>query len=276
MNLSQLNPHRFNPEILYIYHCSGENYLGENHYHDFLEMSIILNGTVSYNIEGEILSVKEGDLLIFNPGVHHFEFGAVSEKNTQLHIGFRNFFIDGFPRNTFPITDSFIRLHKYHDEILSISQGIIHEERQKLPGYEIILKSFFMSLIILILRGISPEKTESPRECLSFESKEKQQIVNTIITYMEDNYMQDISLAKLSKNMYLSSAYISKIFKEETGDSPINYLIHLRLSQAKKLLQSGQNSVKSVAKEVGYEDVYHFSKLFKKHHGYPPSQIIGK
>jgi YesN/AraC family two-component response regulator len=71
--------------------------------------------------------------------------------------------------------------------------------------------------------------------------------------------------------MYLSPVYISKIFKEETGESPINYLIKIRLEKAKEILvNSGGGSIKSIANQVGYEDVYHFSKLFKKYYGISP------
>ena len=71
--------------------------------------------------------------------------------------------------------------------------------------------------------------------------------------------------------MYLSPVYISKIFKEETGESPINYLIKIRLEKARDILIKDDNSsIKSIANEVGYEDAYHFSKLFKKYYGISP------
>jgi YesN/AraC family two-component response regulator len=71
--------------------------------------------------------------------------------------------------------------------------------------------------------------------------------------------------------MYLSPVYISKIFKEETGESPINYLIKIRLEKAKEiLLNENSGSIKSIANHVGYDDVYHFSKLFKKYYGISP------
>lgn len=100
----------------------------------------------------------------------------------------------------------------------------------------------------------------------SLESSEKQNIVKSII-----NYMNDISLEKISKNMYLSSVYISKIFKEEIGDSAINHLIKIRLSKAEELLKDTTVPIKVVVQEVGYNDAYHFSKLFKKYYGVSPS-----
>ncbi|EUJ44094.1 AraC family transcriptional regulator [Listeria riparia FSL S10-1204] len=74
--------------------------------------------------------------------------------------------------------------------------------------------------------------------------------------------------------MYISPTYISKVFKEETGESPINYLIKIRLSRAHDLLTSQDVTVKEAAKLVGYNDAFYFSKLFKKYYGFPPSDVL--
>ena len=85
--------------------------------------------------------------------------------------------------------------------------------------------------------------------------------------------MKNISLDDMSKNMYISSVYISKVFKEKTGESPINYLINLRLEKAKDLLISTESPVKAIAQSVGYSDAYYFSKLFKKYYGNSPCKF---
>lgn len=72
--------------------------------------------------------------------------------------------------------------------------------------------------------------------------------------------------------MYLSPVYISKIFKDETDESPINYLIKIRLEKAATILsEDNESSIKQIANQVGYDDAYHFSKLFKKYYGHSPS-----
>jgi YesN/AraC family two-component response regulator len=93
---------------------------------------------------------------------------------------------------------------------------------------------------------------------------------------MKEHYSEAISLESLSKSAYLSPVYLSKIFKEETGDSPINYLINMRLNKAKELLEEGDLSIKTIAKSVGYNDAYYFSKLFKKHFGVSPLKLKQK
>ncbi len=107
-----------------------------------------------------------------------------------------------------------------------------------------------------------------------FESVGKKYVVEQIVSYFEDHYAEKISLDQIAENMYLSPFYISKIFKSETGDTPIRFLIDIRLERAKELLESGEyTSIQEVAAKVGYDDVYHFSKLFKKKYAVPPSKI---
>lgn len=88
--------------------------------------------------------------------------------------------------------------------------------------------------------------------------------------------MNSISLDKISRDIHLNPIYFSKIFKEETGDSPINYLIGIRLCKAKELLDKGELTIKEVAAMVGYDDPYYFSKLFKKYYGCSPSEYKKK
>lgn len=94
-----------------------------------------------------------------------------------------------------------------------------------------------------------------------------------MIHYFPKHYQERISLDQIARNMYLSTFYMSKIFKSETGDTPINYLIGLRMEKARELLVTSPGlSIQNVAEYVGYDDAYHFSKLFKKHFGAAPTK----
>lgn len=107
-------------------------------------------------------------------------------------------------------------------------------------------------------------------DCKALIYYDKSHIIRRTIAYMKENYMNSISLDEISRNIHLNPIYFSKIFKEETGDSPINYLIGIRLCKAKELLDKGEFTVKEVASMVGYDDPYYFSKLFKRYYGCAP------
>ena len=133
------------------------------------------------------------------------------------------------------------------------------------------LKSYLMQMLLLVLREqCEPVKNLSGR---AFESASRKYVVEQIVSYLEEHYSEKISLDQIAENMYFSPYYISKIFKLETGDTLIRHLINIRLERARELLEHGWGeSIQEVAAAVGYEDAYHFSKLFKKHYGISPSQ----
>lgn len=269
----------FNPQVLYTYYLdiggSKNTHKFTYHCHDFVELSIVVSGQVPYHLEGKDYTLKKGDILISNPGFYHVERPKEDSKFSQLHIGINNFklskirdnYIDNKGRG--PI----LTLKKYESEILKCCDEIIKEEKSKKLGYPLVLKSLVMKLLILLYRDIEDDSANEEVYHCSFESTEKQNIVKSIMEYMSSNYMEDISLDKISKNMYLSPVYISKIFKEETGDSPINHLIKIRLAKAEQLLKEKSMPIKAVAQSVGYNDAYHFSKLFKKYYGISPSKV---
>jgi len=276
-----INTETFNPRVLYIFKRKyKEQHNTKYHCHDFISIIYILSGTCTYNINGTYYHLKKGDLIVCNPNVYHCRIMNSGQEVIELHIGISNVFLENLPPNTLISHDSnpVFKIAKYEQDFLRCYSEIISEQEKDEPGCEPLLKSLVMKFIILFLRETNPEPgrvlTEDPG--FNFETYDKISIVSTIVSYINENYMNEISLDKISRNMYLSPVYISKIFKEEIGESPVNYLIKVRLSKAVELLREGNMTVKSVAKSVGYNDVYHFSKLFKKYYNVPPSKIMEK
>lgn len=70
----------------------------------------------------------------------------------------------------------------------------------------------------------------------------------------------------------MSPRTFARRFKAATGDTPINYLHRLRINTAKHLLESDLKSVRQVSREVGYEDLTFFRRLFKRYTGTPPRE----
>jgi AraC-like DNA-binding protein len=95
--------------------------------------------------------------------------------------------------------------------------------------------------------------------------------IEQVINYMIENYTEPLNLADLSNNFKISPSYLSSLFKSVTGKSPISYLINIRLHKAKELLIDG-HTVSETAQKVGFNDLFYFSRCFKKNEGLTPSQ----
>ncbi|MHA6533881.1 iron-siderophore ABC transporter substrate-binding protein [Paenibacillus sp. BAC0078] len=95
-------------------------------------------------------------------------------------------------------------------------------------------------------------------------------LVSRAIQYMQANYARSITLEELAARLGCSSRHFSRIFKNETGKSPIDYIIHLRITKSKELLVTTDATLQEIAESIGQPDSYYFSKMFKKHVGTSP------
>ena len=76
----------------------------------------------------------------------------------------------------------------------------------------------------------------------------------------------------MSRVANVSPYYFSKVFKEETGETFVEYLTGLRMEYAKNLLREKEKSIKQICVESGYSDPNYFSRIFKKTVGVTPSE----
>lgn len=262
-----------NPTILF---ASKQKMLTESQYHDhdFTEFTFILSGKGKYLVEGITYDVEAGDVIICNPGVKHQNILVnTKEPTVEFFAGFTDFHFKNMQPNSISLKDGGHVLHTTTETKQEISKHcyeMIAENESAQIGKYFMLKSHLIQILLLMVRDITEVETSNQKGC-NFESYNKSYAVKRIINYLNENYENKISLDQIAHNMYLSPVYISKIFKEETGESPINYLIKIRLEKAKDILINTEGgSIKSIANRVGYEDVYHFSKLFKKYYGISP------
>lgn len=111
-------------------------------------------------------------------------------------------------------------------------------------------------------------------EAIHAKASEKySDIVAKARNYMEDNFRKDISLDDVSRVANVSPYYFSKVFKDETGETFVEYLTKLRIAYAKKLLREKEKSIKQICLESGCSDPNYFSRIFKKSVGVTPSEF---
>lgn len=263
-----------NPTILF---ASKMKMHFEDKYHahkDFTELTIILSGKGRYYIEGVTYDVEAGDILVCNPGVRHRNLIVNKDEPTvEFFTGFYGYHFKNMAPEQIELKDGGHLLRLSSDakrEVMKQCYEMIAENEAGQVGKYFMLKARLIEILMLMMREIVEQPKSRQKGC-NFESYNKSYAVKRIVNYLNENYEQKISLDQIAHNMYLSPVYISKIFKEETGESPINYLIKIRLEKAKDILEHSEGgSIKSIANEVGYDDVYHFSKLFKKYYGMSP------
>lgn len=271
-----INPQTFNPEILYLFDaCCDEDSVGNYHAHDFLEISLVLEGESEYFFEDlPKTTIRAGQVLLFNPGYHHME-RHIKQTSHQLHIGIKNFTLQGLPRDTFPHKSPILNLGRHQQNVLQIAWRLLEELYQDAPETQVLRKILISEMLVHILRGLDDTNERQPTSLTSRQQRQ-QKIVDETIYFLENHFTEEISLEQLAQAQFVSPAYLSRLFKDIVGESPINYLIKLRLSEAQHLIKTTTLSIKQIAQATGYQDAYHFSKSFKKQFGIAPSSLSEK
>lgn len=273
----ELTYNDLNPRFLFS--CLLERQEEEQNYHchDFIEIVIILKGKGHFLINGTEIPITEGNVLLLNPGTYHKSIPAPSHTLTECYLAFTDVEFINTPKNFFPLFHGQKILGKLPEkakkEIFQLCSAMNQESQSRNTGRYFMLKAYLIQVLCLLLRFDQQEELsdEHHMKGYEFKSPNKTYVVQQIMKYMESHYREKISLDQIAENMYLSPFYISKLFKSETGDTPINYLISLRMEKAKELLDRNPAlSIQEAAAQVGYEDAYHFSKLFKKYFGLSP------
>lgn len=268
MHITNIDFDNFNPNMLFC--VKGMRQDKENsHSHNHMEIAYIISGKAIFNINNISYDVEEGDVVLINPEQAHYGMPVSTEKpSLEFFMGFSNFKFNNMIENTlflneYPIIKTNALSRK---KFLNLIDFITEENSLQQTGKDFMLKSYLTQFILLAIREKQQENN------ITSESK-KSNISKEMLTYFHEHFAEKISLEQIAKNLYLSPFYISKIFKEEIGETPINYLIKVRLENAKDLLLKNHDlSIKEISSIVGYEDAYHFSKSFKKYYGLAPAE----
>ncbi|MHB8063389.1 MAG: response regulator [Ruminiclostridium sp.] len=137
------------------------------------------------------------------------------------------------------------------------------------------------SLLQLIEKCDSTEELNSLLEDVSiriasrinnFNNKIQKITLRKAIDYIHEHYNEQVTLNEVAENIYVTTYYISRMFKKELGTNFVDYLNDIRIEKAKELLKDIKYKTYEVAELVGISSPHYFSKLFRKHAGITPSE----
>lgn len=154
----------------------------------------------------------------------------------------------------------FIKNAKVKKNISDFLLCSIHCKLEENQGVDMWIKTLSDHGEYLLIQN-KTEKTEQP------------DIVSQIISFIEQNYMHDIGIGTIAKELNITPNYLSSLFHKKTGRKFTDYLTEVRILNAKRLLTANPRmQIKQVAEKVGYYSARHFTKLFVKLVGCYPSE----
>lgn len=268
----------FSPDVLYAFvYQNDQPGTYPYHSHEFLELSIMLQGTSRYHIEGLHQEIHAGQALLFNPGVHHQETQPPNTHSTQLHIGFRHVALPGLKPDFLPFAQSIVDLGDQKMAFFECAHRIAEENKAGSAfGHDLMLQAQIVELLCVLIRALPNNQVVADHfESVTqvHTSVEQQALVAQAEYYLQAHYQSGVTVAAVAEALHVSPSYLSRTFKALKGENPMSYLTALRLNQAKQLLDETNLPINQVSGVVGYQDPFYFSRLFKQHFGQSPSQM---
>lgn len=248
----------------------------EVHTHNFMEITYVVSGEGEYILGDKKFTIITGDLILVNPGIPHASIVTSDESTLVLFtICFDGFQLVNMEENHIILPEEQNIIHtegSFQTTIEFCINNIWLERNRRDFGRSYMIRNYLSMLIISLLRFVYDEPEDlSNEEKPILSCANRSYMIDYVRRYIDTNYWKEITLDTLAKEVNLSAVYLSKLFKESTGMTPIHYLIQIRLAIARSILMKNPwMNVGEVAKKVGYHDLCHFSKMFKKKFGVSP------
>ncbi len=126
---------------------------------------------------------------------------------------------------------------------------------------------------IMDLNDILKEAARKAAESVNtYNNKNMKLLLKSAVEYLESHYNEPVTLNDVAEKLYVSTYYLSRMFKKELNKNFVDYLNEIRINHAKELLLDVRYKTYEVADAIGISDPHYFSKLFKKYVGITPTE----
>lgn len=267
------------PRLVYVSRTlpSDRAYHSILHAHqDLAEVLLICGGSGRFLVGERFYDVKAGDLLLYNSGVVHDEFFSAEHAISAYCAAIAGLRLPGLRENAL-IADGAPALFQAGAEaedlklLFEMMYRYLLEDR---PGCESLCHLLMLALLdrVFQLTGDAPRQEQAETE--------PKTLGRQVQAFIDGHFREPLTLQDMGKALHVSPYYLSHVFKESSGYSPMQYLLRRRIGEAQNLLISTELPMAKIAGQVGFETQNYFNLQFSKHVGMPPGKyresFVGK
>lgn len=248
----------------------------EYHHHDFSKIVILIDGDLTYYIEGKAYILKPWDILFVNKNEIHKPVVNPDKYYERIVIWLNPDFMAKYAQGNNNLLKCFevaiknnynlLRLNMKSIEIIkNLIQDIQNCNNSNEFGSEILKESLFVQLMVLMNRLFLNSDKNRDIEDIQYDKT-----IEGVLNYINSNLENDLSIDTIASEFFISKYYLMRKFKNQIGSSIHNYVVQKRLILARSLISDGL-SMSSVCSRCGFNDYSSFVRAFKKVYGVSPS-----
>lgn len=248
----------------------------EYHHHDFSKIVILIDGDLTYYIEGKAYILKPWDILFVNKNEIHKPVVNPNKYYERIVIWLNPDFMAKYAQGNNDLLKCFkvaiknnynlLRLNMKSIEIIkNLIQDIQNCNNSNEFGSEILKESLFVQLMVLMNRLFLNSDKNRDIEDIQYDKT-----IEGVLNYINSNLENDLSIDTIASEFFISKYYLMRKFKNQIGSSIHNYVVQKRLILARSLISDGL-SMSSVCSRCGFNDYSSFVRAFKKVYGVSPS-----
>lgn len=250
----------------------------EVHHHDFYEVYYLLSGEVEYWVDGRIIRMHSGDLLLINPlELHRPIVDAGSQIYERIVLWINKEYLESLHSDQMDLSRCFdtslpnhthlIRPPASERSVLTARMGEMVREyySRELGGY---LSAYGLFLQFMVQLNRMSKKDATLQE----ETQQVSTLVQNTLSFISENLGQPMTLESIAARFYVSKYYLSHAFSREVGVSVYRYIMLRRLLMARQLLTGGETAGQ-VCRSCGFSDYTSFYRAFKSEYGISPREF---
>ncbi len=229
----------------------------QSHWHDYFEFEIVTSGTYLHTISGKTYSVKRGCAWIMT----YLDYHSVdcTEDSSLMNISFTSDAVSREISDILSVTPGGF-LCEFEDDEANLIISLCKQAEKELKDKSELWKNAVLGLIEnILIRTIRKSGTNAVQG-----QAKTPHLLQSVISYINKNFKNDVSIAAASKNFAISPGRLGLIFSKSFGISYNEYVNRVRLRHACNLLSGTDLTAKQIAFDSGYSSVEYFFYVFRK------------
>ena len=248
------------------------------HCHPEIEITYVKEGSMHYRINNRSFHLKEGDIIFCNSNALHSGEMENQEDCSYIPITFDPKLIYGFFQSTIctKYVDPVIQnlavcgVHidyseKWHETFRDRMLEVITLDKKKPDFYELDISIRMQILWRLLVEHLPHQPVSTASDFTEYER------IRRILAYIEQNYMNQITLDDISEHIHLCESECTRLFKRHMNTTLFSFLQEYRIERSLEYLNT-KESISSIAEKTGFSDSNYYSKVFSKIKGCSPRE----